>query len=88
MSSASSGKGALVAGASRGIGRAIALALARGGADVAVNFHQHADDAVAFCSEIERLGRRALAVQASVASAAEVAQLVESVARRECPGGP
>jgi len=39
MSSASSGKGALVAGASRGIGRAIALALTKAGADVAVNFH-------------------------------------------------
>ena len=82
MSSALSGKGAPVTGASRGIGRAIALALARGGADVAVNFHRHAQEASAVCAEIERLGRRALAVRANVASAAEVAQMVESVERR------
>ena len=81
MSSPLSGRCALVTGASRGIGRAIALALAKAGADVAVNFHQHAEEAGAVCAEIERLGRRALAVQANVASAAEVAQMVESVER-------
>jgi NAD(P)-dependent dehydrogenase (short-subunit alcohol dehydrogenase family) len=49
---------------------------------VAVNFHQHAEEASAVCAEIERLGRRALAVQAGVASAGEVAQMVESVERQ------
>jgi 3-oxoacyl-[acyl-carrier protein] reductase len=75
-------KVALVTGASRGIGRAIALALARAGADVAVNYHTHAAEARAACSEIERLGRRALAVQANVAVATEVAQMVETVQQR------
>ncbi len=72
------GKVALVTGASRGIGRAIALALARAGADVAINYHMHADEARAVCSEIERFGRGALAVHADVAIAAEVTQMVET----------
>jgi len=76
------GKVALVTGASRGIGRTIALALARAGADVAVNYHTHADEAHAVCSEIEPLGRRAFAVQANVAIAAEVTRMVESVQER------
>ena len=75
------GKVALVTGASRGIGRAVALALAKAGADVAVNYHTHAEEAHAVCSEIEGLGRRAAAVQANVSNAAEVAQMVESVQR-------
>ena len=73
------GKNALVTGASRGIGRAIAVALAKAGADVAVNYRIHADEANAVCSEIERLGRRALAVRANVAVATEVASMVERV---------
>jgi len=76
------GKVALVTGANRGIGRAIALALAKAGADVAVNYHTHADEARAVCSEIERIGRRALAVQADVAIAAEVTGMVETVQER------
>ncbi len=76
------GKVALVTGASRGIGRAIALALAKAGADVAVNYHTHAEEAHAVCSEIEDLGRRAVAVQANVAIATEVAQMVETVQQR------
>jgi 3-oxoacyl-[acyl-carrier protein] reductase len=77
-----SGKVALVTGASRGIGRAIALALARAGADVVVNYHTHADDARAVCAAIEGLGRHALAVRANVAVPAEVAPLVEAVQER------
>ena len=77
-----SGKVALVSGASRGIGRAVALALAKAGADVAVNYHTHADDARAACSEIEGFGRRAFAVQANVAIATEVARMVETVQER------
>jgi len=49
---------------------------------VAVNFHQHAEEAGAVCAEIERLDRRALAVEANVVSAAEVAQMVEGVERQ------
>lgn len=55
-----SGKRALVTGASSGIGRAIALELARAGADVLVHYARSRDKAVAVCQEITQLGRRAL----------------------------
>jgi 3-oxoacyl-[acyl-carrier protein] reductase len=71
---------ALVTGASRGIGRAIALALARAGADVAVNYHVRADEAKEVCAQIEKLGRRAMAIGADVATPADVARLVGAVA--------
>ncbi|BCM92458.1 3-oxoacyl-[acyl-carrier-protein] reductase FabG [Abditibacteriota bacterium] len=58
------GKRALVTGASRGIGRAIAVALATAGADIALHFHQNEEAAREVQSEIEGLGRRALLVQA------------------------
>ena len=57
---------ALVTGAGRGIGRAIALRLARDGADVAVNYRRDADAAAEVVAEIERMGRRARAYPASV----------------------
>lgn len=60
------GKVALVTGASRGIGRAIALRLAQEGADVAVNFRADADAAAGVVAAIEQLGRRALPIQADV----------------------
>jgi len=60
------GKVALVTGAARGIGRAIALKLAAGGCDIAANFYNSADAAEALCAEIRELGRRAIAVQGSV----------------------
>ena len=66
MSKELSGKIALVTGASRGIGRAIAVALAKAGADVAVNFCSHEVDAQEVCSAIKALGRRALAIRADV----------------------
>lgn len=61
------GRRALVTGGSRGIGRGIAIELAREGADVAVNFRRDEDAARATVADIERLGRRAVAVQADVA---------------------
>jgi enoyl-[acyl-carrier protein] reductase III len=60
------GKVALVTGAARGIGRAIALKLAAAGCDVAANYYNSGDEAGALCEEIRALGRRACAIQASV----------------------
>lgn len=57
---------AIVTGSSRGIGRAIALALAEGGVDVVVNYRERADAAAGVVREIESKGRRAIAVQADV----------------------
>jgi glucose 1-dehydrogenase len=62
-----SGKVALVTGASRGIGRACALALAKEGADVVVNYRSHAEEAQEVQSLIEAMGRKALIYQADVA---------------------
>jgi glucose 1-dehydrogenase len=71
-----SGRNALVTGASRGIGRATALTLARGGANVAINFRSHPDEAAEVCREIESLGRKALAVQCDVADQTTVEAMV------------
>ena len=61
-----SGKTALVTGSGRGIGRAIALNLARNGADVVVNFFRNRPPAEETAAQIEKLGRRALLVKADV----------------------
>ena len=70
---------ALVTGGSRGIGAAVATALAKAGADVAVNYRQRADAANAVCGEITGGGRKAIAVQADVSVAAEVKRMVAEV---------
>jgi 3-oxoacyl-[acyl-carrier protein] reductase len=75
------GKTALVTGASRGIGRAVALALAKAGVNVAVNFRTHNEQAQAVCAEISAGGGRAVVVCADVSSAQEAAGLVEAVRR-------
>lgn len=77
-----SGRNALVTGASRGIGRAIALALGRCGAAVGVNFRARADEAEVVAQEIRAGGGRAVALKADVSVGAEVAALFER-ARRE-----
>jgi 3-oxoacyl-[acyl-carrier protein] reductase len=70
------GKKALVTGASRGIGRAIAVELARRGADVAFSYGRSADQADAVRDEIAALGRKAAAFQSDVSSFAAAKQLV------------
>ena len=79
MNNALFGKVALVTGASRGIGKAIAVALARAGADVAVNYRDRQAAAAATQAEIESLGRRAVAIAADVSVAAQVTRLVDAV---------
>ncbi|HUA35212.1 MAG TPA: SDR family NAD(P)-dependent oxidoreductase [Candidatus Binataceae bacterium] len=75
-----SGKVALVTGGSRGIGRAIAIALAEAGADVAVNFKENKSAADEVVATITKSGRRAIAVGADVALAGEVAELIAAIA--------
>jgi len=74
-----SGKVAIVTGATRGIGRGIALELARRGADVAFNYAQSADAAESLTKEIEALGVRVLATQCDVASTEASAEMVKQV---------
>ena len=72
---------ALVTGASRGIGAAIAVALADAGAAVAVNYRERAADAVAIIAGIKARGGRAIAVAADVSQAVAVSTMVEQVGR-------
>jgi glucose 1-dehydrogenase len=69
---------AVVSGASLGIGRSTALALARSGARVVVNYRSHADEAQQVVDEITELGSQAIAVQADVSDQAAVEQLVQA----------
>jgi len=70
---------ALVTGASRGIGRAIAVSLADAGAAVAVNYREKQAEAEAVVAAIEAKGGKALAVRADVSQAAEVARMMAEV---------
>ncbi|HLF49825.1 MAG TPA: 3-oxoacyl-[acyl-carrier-protein] reductase [Methylomirabilota bacterium] len=72
---------ALVTGASRGIGRAIALALAKEGADVAVNFVSSEGPAKQVVEQIQKMGRRAMLAQADVADYPDTYRMAQDVLR-------
>ncbi|MCC6862230.1 MAG: 3-oxoacyl-ACP reductase FabG [Bryobacterales bacterium] len=76
------GRYALVTGASKGVGKGIALELARAGAHVAVNYHSDRQGAEAAAAEIRALGREAFAVQANVGSAPDVDRMFSEVFAR------
>ncbi|MGG0718865.1 3-oxoacyl-[acyl-carrier-protein] reductase [Robertmurraya massiliosenegalensis] len=76
------GKNALVTGASRGIGREIALELARQGANVAVNYAGSEQMANEVVDEIKSLGREAFAIQANVSDADAVSNMIKEVVDR------
>ena len=75
------GRAAIVTGGGRGIGRAIALELARAGADTLIAYRSNAAAAEAVAAEIGALGRKSLAVQSDVARADEVERLVDAAQR-------
>ncbi|WP_026585578.1 3-oxoacyl-[acyl-carrier-protein] reductase [Bacillus sp. J33] len=76
------GKAALVTGASRGIGREIALGLARQGADIAVNYSGSEQRANEVVDEIKALGRNAFAVQCDVSNGESVANMVKETVEK------
>jgi NAD(P)-dependent dehydrogenase (short-subunit alcohol dehydrogenase family) len=73
-------KTALVTGASKGVGKGIALELARCGCDVAINYHSDRDGAAATAAEIRAIGRNTFTVQADVAQSADVDRMFAEVA--------
>jgi 3-oxoacyl-[acyl-carrier protein] reductase len=73
------GRVALVTGASRGIGAAIARALAEAGADVAINYRDRATEAEAVATQITAVGRRSIALAADVSQSATVTTMVRTI---------
>jgi len=87
MNSELAGKVALVTGADRGIGRAIALALAENGVHVGVNYRARRREAEEVQARIEALGLRSVAIGADVSIAQEVSRMVEIVQKELGPIG-
>lgn len=81
------GRVALVTGASRGLGKAMALALAEAGADVAVNYRAQAEAAESVAQSIRALGRQAIAVQGDVSLSADVERVVSTTEKQLGPAG-
>ncbi len=75
MSGKLPGKVALVTGAGKRLGRAVALRLAEEGADVAVHYHDSAKDAAEVVGKIEEMGQRAVAIRADLRSVDEIRKL-------------
>jgi enoyl-[acyl-carrier protein] reductase III len=73
------GKTALVTGSGRGIGRAIALRLAQGGADVIINYVRNQDPAEKVAEEIQAMGRKALIVRANVGKLDDIQKLFDRI---------
>jgi enoyl-[acyl-carrier protein] reductase III len=73
------GKTALITGAARGIGKAMALKLAKHGCDIIVVYYNSSEEADQVCSEIQAMGRKALAVQADVSDERSVAEMMTIV---------
>jgi NAD(P)-dependent dehydrogenase (short-subunit alcohol dehydrogenase family) len=73
------GKTALVTGASRGIGAAVALLMAKEGADLAINYRSKGSRAEEIATQIQTLGRRALMVRADLTEAGDVQQMAQAV---------
>jgi 3-oxoacyl-[acyl-carrier protein] reductase len=76
------GRAAVVTGSSRGVGRNVALAFAKEGADVLINYTSSEGPATQLVDEIKKLGRRSVAVKADVATKSEVENMM-SVAKQE-----
>ena len=74
------GRNALVTGASRGIGKGCAVEMARAGANVAINYFSHADEAEAVADEIRSFGGKALTLQGDVSSQQRVEEMVAQTA--------
>jgi 3-oxoacyl-[acyl-carrier protein] reductase len=77
-----SSRTALVTGASRGIGKSIALALAEAGADIVVNYNSNAAAAEQVCEQIRAKGRKALSVQADVSKSQDVERLITTIEKQ------
>jgi 3-oxoacyl-[acyl-carrier protein] reductase len=77
-----SSRTALVTGASRGIGKSIALALAEAGADIVVNYNSNAAAAEQVCEQIRGKGRKALSVQADVSKTQDVERLITTIEKQ------
>jgi len=73
------GRVALVTGGNRGIGRAVTLALAEAGVDIALNYHSRENDAEQVRSQVESYGRRCVIVRADVSVATDVSRMIKFI---------